>query len=324
MIDLLSSNRLRFIRLEGIFGYIRGTGPDGGIIVAEDPQKKRPQNSPISESVIQGLSVIRENLKNYDLLNRLLVSQSEDLKTLDVLKIVQTDAYTDLTQTRLWKDTYKFETAGLLALPGMDKMQVKVLGPTTKVSTNVVDALLALTQMNIELHLAEKYSCASSSTSSPIGDCISLKLPRLNGEHSGREKLWQFMEFAGVPDLSEPILSDPDKMEEFVEMCFTDEAAAFREWFHKNRNASEKEIVTAYIDLLHKIPWSQRTPTKFIRCALTTGIGMVPIVGGLLGAAASVIDTFIVDEILTGKSPRFFIDKMRDFSGHIKDRTKSR
>ena len=43
VIDLLESDQLRFIRLRGLFGYVRGEGRDGGLLTFQDPEAKRPQ-----------------------------------------------------------------------------------------------------------------------------------------------------------------------------------------------------------------------------------------------------------------------------------------
>ena len=53
-------------------------------------------------------------------------------------------------------------------------MKVRMIAPNTDVTNNVIDACLALGLMNIELYLAKQFECVSSSTGSPIGDCISL------------------------------------------------------------------------------------------------------------------------------------------------------
>ncbi len=313
VISLLDADRLRFVRLQGTYGYIRGTGPDGTLITVDDPNRRRPQDSPIEDSVTAALAVISGQYSDGDQLLRLLVKRSNGLKTSTVVDAIRMDAFADLEQTILWDESYRFSKPDLLALPGMKKMQVRVFSPGTY-SGDAVDTLLALGHMNMELYLSKSFECASTSTASPIGDCVALKLPRLDQDHPARPHLWSFLEVAGIPDLSELLLADNDRMAKFLEITSRSDAQEFRNWFHSNANLSEREILQAYIDLLHKVPWIQKAPAKALSFGVTTAAGVLPV----LGAAASVIDSFVVDKLLSGKSPKFFIENLREFSGKIK------
>src|SRR5438046_3067644 len=73
------------------------------------------------------------------------------------------------------------------------------------------------------------------------GDCISLKVPRLMGRDPGHEGLWNFLDVAGVPDISGPLLADKEEMANFVKLTCGSDAEAFREWFHENAHLTEKE-----------------------------------------------------------------------------------
>ncbi|NQU59555.1 MAG: hypothetical protein HQ512_00325 [Rhodospirillales bacterium] len=314
VITLLETDRLNFIRHKGVYGYIRGTGPDGSLLTFNDPKGQRPQDSPIEESVEAAIKVINEHCSERKKISTLLVERSEGLETSTIVDAIRLDAYADFKQTMAWKESYRFDKEDLLALPGMKKMGVRVFSPGHFKTDDPVDTLLALGHMNIELYLSEKFKCTSTSTASPIADCVSLKLPRLAQDHPGRPQLWSFLEVAGVPNISQLLLSDNDRITNFIELTDSPDAKQFRKWFHSNANLSEKEILQRYIDLLHQVPWTQRAPGKTLRLAITTAAGFLPV----LGAVASVIDTFVVDKLLSEKSPKFFIENLRNFSGQIK------
>jgi hypothetical protein len=193
--------------------------------------------------------------------------------------------------------------------------QARVLGPGTDVSNDVVDALLALGLMNMELYLSEKMGCVSTSTGSPIGDCIALKLPRLDRDHPARPHLWSFMDVNGVPDLSKVLLADEQKMAEFLKLTHSADAQQFREWFHSKADLSEREILKAYVDLLYQVPSVDKGPTKALRFAVTTAIDLLPV--PLLGTAASAIDEFVVSKFFSGRSPKFFVESSRSFAGRL-------
>ncbi len=314
VITLLESDQLRFIRLRGIFGYARGTGSDGSLVTFGDPEARRPQDSPLETSIDAALNTIQTPLIERKKLAQLLVEKSHPMELSQVLSAVRDNAYADLRHTPLWHDYYTFHKPGLLKLPGMKKMQTRVLGPNTNISDNPVDALLALTLANIELYLSNQFGCASMSTGSPMGDCIELKLSKLKLNHPARERLWSFLEVTNVPNLAAVTLSDPSKFSDLLKLTQNRNAKSFREWFHQAAPLSEKEVYARYIDLLHEVPWAQTAPAKALRFAISTGLD---IADPVLGKVAGVVDAFLLDRLLQGKSAKYFVEDLRTFSGKI-------
>lgn len=315
VIALLESNQLRFVRLRGLFGYVRGTGRDGGLLTAEDPSARRPQDSPLEASIAAGLDAIKLPLTERDKLEKLLAENSHPMDLSQVLDAVRENAYADLRHTRLWRSYYAFHKPGLLKLPGMQKMQTRVLGPTTDAEDNPVDALLALTLTNIELYLSKQFNCTSMSTGSPIGDCMALKLRHLiKYDHPARDRLWSFFEVTNVPNLAMATLDDPAKFSDLLKLTQNRNARVFREWFHQTALLSEKEVCVRYIDLLHEVPWAQSAPVKVLRFVVSLVLdGINPV----YGKAAGVFDALLLDRLLRGKSAKYFIEDLRTFSGKI-------
>ena len=298
VIVLLESDQLRFIRLRGLFGYVRGTGRDGGL----------------ATSIDAGLDTIQLPLAERGKLAKLLAEKSHPMELSQVLGAVRDNTYADLRHSPLWHDYYSFHKPGLLKLPGMQKMQTRVLGPTTNASGNPVDALLALTLTNIELYLSKQFGCASMSTGSPVGDCIELKLRHLMHDHPARTRLWSFLEVTNVPNLAAVTLADPTKFADLLRLTQNRNARVFREWFHQTAPLSEKEVYARYIDLLHEVPWAQTAPVKALRFAISLGLDSV---NPALGKVAGVVDTFLLDRLLRGNSAKYFIEDLRTFSGKI-------
>lgn len=314
VIDLLESDQLRFIRLRGLFGYVRGSGRDGSITTFEDPKAQRPQDSPIESSIAAGLNAIQLPLTERSKLANLLAEKSHPMELSQVLRTVRDNAYADLRHTPLWNDAYTFHKPGLLKLPGMQKNQVRVLGPTTDASGNPVDALLALTLTNIELYLSKQFSCISMSTGSPVGDCIELKLSQLKRDHPARSRLWSFLEVTNVPNLAAVTLADPTRFADLLKLTQSRNARIFREWFHQMAPLEEKEVYAHYIDLLHDVPWAQTAPVKALRFAISLGLDSAD---PALGKVTSVLDTFLLDRLLRGNSAKYFIEDLRTFSGKL-------
>ncbi len=174
-IELLERDKLKFVRTRGIFGFVRGTGPDGGLAIFSDPNNQRPEDAPLEKSVNAGLKVIEERIKEKEKLHDTIVGNSFSIEWSAILESVRRESITDLKHTGLWKPAYEFTNPDLLALPGMEKMQVRVIGPGHDPRRNITDALLALVLYNSELYLAERFGCQNTSPFFPIGDLLDLQ-----------------------------------------------------------------------------------------------------------------------------------------------------
>ncbi|CAN5438488.1 hypothetical protein BH10PSE6_BH10PSE6_24710 [soil metagenome] len=316
VLKLLEEDRLRFVRMRGAFGYARGTGLDGRLVAFNDPTNRLAASSSIRASIEAGVGAIKTELHDRNRLLQLLHAQSVELELSSVVDATHRDAYADLSQTVLWKKQYRNRNPDLLELPRVPKMGVRVLGPTTDVSNSAVDACLALGLMNIELYLAKQYDCASSSTGSPIGDCVSLKIPRLMHHRGARPALWNFLEVTAVPDISGPLLANSAEMTKFIDLTSRADAQAFRQWFHDNAHLTDKELLKAYINVLHDTPWIQSKVGRALRMVTSLAIGGIGEFA--LEAAASVVDSFVVDKFARSRNAKFFMEDFRKFSGRIK------
>jgi len=306
-IDLLESERIKFLRTRCVFSYVRGKGKDGGLAIFSDPENKRPQNSRLEESVSAGLSVIQDQVKDKNKLKELLIKNTFTLETSTILNKVRREAIADLKESILWKSDYELQKPDLLALPGMEKMQVRVIGAEHDPAKNIVDTLLALVLYNADLYLAEKYECISTSPFYPIGDLLRLKAQRVQ---RGFEGLWELFEINGVPDLA---LADFGKetFSGFHRITQSRKAESFRRWFHSLKTLDRKEILKEYLSIIQEVPWTQKLPTKVFRFVATTGLGLIPGIGQL----ASFFDSFIFDRLFQKESPKFFIDDLNRFMG---------
>jgi hypothetical protein len=316
LLTLLGEERLAFVRLRGAFGYVRGTNEDGRLISFEDPTKKLPNSAPIQQSIEAGLSFVQNEIKERRRLINSAFACTTELDLQIVIDATHRDAYRDLSQTNLWKPEYDFPNPDLIALPGMTKMQVRVLGPGTDVSNNVVDACLALGLMNAELYLTNRFNCVSSATGAPMEDCIALKIPRLTIGRAAPASMWSFMEYASIPNIATPLSEDRDQMAKFIKLTRGRDAEDFRRWFHASAGLSEKELVRAYINLLHDTPVAQEKPGKVLRMAMSLGLSAIGL-GLAADAAVSAIDNFVVDKYIRNPGAKFFIENLRTFSGKI-------
>jgi hypothetical protein len=319
VLTLLAEERLAFVRLQGFFGYVRGEGPDGRLVGMIDPTRKLSNSAPIQQSIETALSLIPGRITESQRLRNSTFACTTELELGTVVDAVHRDAYADLSQSSLWKAEYQFPNPDLLALPGMEKMQVQVIGPGTDVSKNVVDQCLALGLMNVELYLANRFDCVSSATGSPIDDCISLKLPRLISNQPRSRELWNFLDFSNIPNIAEPLLADRDEMTKFIKMTRSRDAQEFRRWFHANGSLTEKELIKAYIGLLHETPQIQGAGGRSLRMAASVGLSALGL-GLVSDAVTSAIDNFVLDKFVRKAGTKFFLEEFLKFSGRIKSK----
>ncbi len=314
-IELLENDKLKFIRTRSGFGFLSGKGP-AEIGIFNDPDNQRPQDSPIEQSVSAGLSVIQGNIKNKKKLHELLVQNSVPIEWSTILKAVKKESIKDLKYTKTWKSKYESNNPNYILLPKHkdNKVNVQVMGSKLDPQNRISDALLALTQYNSDLFLADKFNCQNISPCYPIGDLLEIKKKRIEQVTGNTENLWVLFEVNGVPDLSQLVLSHKLTMSKLLKVVTNKNSMEFRKWFHDNQKLNEKELLCEYLKIIKQVPTIQNLPVKSLRFIVTTVLGFVPIAGQIAG----VFDSFIIEKLFKGRSPRFFIDDITKVTGSIK------
>ena len=312
-LELLENDKIKFIRTRSGFGFVSGKGP-AEICVFGDPANKRPMDSPIDESVNAGLKVIESGLKEKKKLLNNIVQNSYPEEWSVILKAVKQESIKDLKYTKTWKSIYESNNPNYILLPKSSKSKVKVIGPNFNPKNDISDALLALTQYNSDLFLADKYDCHNISPFFPIGDLLQLKKRRFMKNGKTSNKIWTLLEVNGVPDLSKIKLSEGTNMSNFLKLINNKNSNDFRIWFHNNEELNEKEILREYVGVLQQVPTIDKLPSKSLRFAVTSILGFIPVIAQM----ASFFDSFVLNKLFKGKSPKFFIDDLTNFTGDLK------
>ena len=315
-VRLLEGERLKFIRTRCVVGYGRGTGRDGGLLVLADPTSQRPQDAPIEDSVAAALSLIGDQIQDRRKVLNLITQNSYPEETSSIVQQVTREAIEDFKKTKLWRPQYEFPDSTLLALPGVAKMQVRVIAGEHDPKRLAVDTLLSLVLYNSDVLLAQRYNCQAISSFCPIGDLIDLKLSRSGDRSAG---FWELIEVNGIPDLSQADFTQPGAFDAFEAALAGSKAEDFRSWFHSLQSFDRTQILKEYISVLQQVPWTSRLPGKAFRFVTTTGLGLVPVVGPIVGAIAGAIDAFVIDQLFRKKSPKFFIDELNKVAGVLRN-----
>ena len=105
------------------------------------------------------------------------------------------------------------------------------------------------------------------------------------------------MEIAGLPEFL-PSLDRID-VQRLLEILDTPECREFRVWLCTIANASDSEILDRVGSLRARLASFVNTGSaKVLRFLAATGVGFVPVVGGVAGVVAGAIDSFLVGCLL--------------------------
>jgi hypothetical protein len=110
------------------------------------------------------------------------------------------------------------------------------------------------------------------------------------------EQFKRVIEITDVPDFKPSHRVNADKL---LETRDSDECRAFRDWLSKAGNLSDADITAMTHGIRSRLSsLSQSKGGKALRFMATTGLGLIPGAGLVLGPASSFVDSFLVDRTL--------------------------
>ncbi len=141
---------------------------------------------------------------------------------------------------------------------------------------------------------------------SAITGFLDTEAPLLFGKFSGlvaplnpavaENQFERVIELAELPDFKPGQRVDVQKL---LRARDSAECREFREWLSTLEDVSDAEIKEMVASVRSKMASIAASPGgKLVRLAATTGIGLIPVVGPITGAAAGAIDSFLVDKVL--------------------------
>jgi len=159
-------------------------------------------------------------------------------------------------------------------------------------------AVFAVANLNHRLGEMEAYSAITgfSESEAPLlfGKLAGILEP-LNPAVS-EEQFKRVVQIAGLPDLNGTVRIDVDAL---LKIRDSAECREFREWLTTLPDVSDAEIKHMVAGLRAKLTTIfSGTVGRAVRFAATTGVGLVPGAGLVLGPVASAIDSFLIDRVL--------------------------
>lgn len=316
VIHLLESRRIAFIRVKGALAYIGNGGGIQAYSIQSPVGAPSAFCAPVPDAIqwaLRGLAIDSIDPS----LPRLVEQATLELDANSLVDDVRKETYADILSSPLLQQSFSVLNTDLDHLAGIEPNQVRIYGgPQIAWSGDEIDAVLALAATNLELRLAEAVQCLDASTASPMGHMLKAKAGRVFESSESAKSFSELCEIANVPDIGEAVLQNAVSVEQIVRLSDTRNAAEFRTWFHAHCRDNPLETAKQYVELLRDTPRIQTVPAKIIRLIVTTLVGLIPIIGQIVGPAASALDSFYIERVLRGHSPKYFIDELRQIETH--------
>ena len=189
-----------------------------------------------------------------------------------------------------------------------------------------IDLLLHMAQLNFETYLASRAG-AIDQTTSPVGERVANFRMQVRATGADQNAAFtKILTLAKVPDLA-GIVDQDEHVDTIWKLRGSRSTREFRRWFHENVRDHPEEAESAFVETLLQTKVADKLPTKALRWAVTTGIGVAAAVAGApllalgaigavisnaIGPAASAVDALTGDRLLRrGHDPKLLIDDLK-------------
>jgi len=316
VLNLLSANSLKFLRVNGAFCYI---GNGGGIktyeIASAPDGPRKPFCAPINEAISWALVGLKEKPKD-PTLPKAVLNATIEIKADSLTKEIRHETYMDILSSTYLRNQFAIRNKNMDSLAGIGPKDVRIYGGPDADSWkgDEIDIVLRLAATNLELHLMDGAKCEDLTTSNPIGHVLKGKAERVLGEQAAGEAFAILRKIASVPDIGEGVLTKQVDIKNLLRIKNSRDGGEFRKWFHSHCRGDTKSIAKEYVGLLAQMPKISSLPVRIIRFILTGLIGTIPGAGAFLGPAVSAVDSFFLEQCLRGSLPKFFIENLKQIS----------
>ena len=267
---------------------------------------------PIDEAIDIALSTTTPlaDPKRKSELTELLLENVIEVPLNKISDEVRDETYKDILGSPYLRDLMALRNAGrsMNALRGLGANQLTFYHPNFPPGPDGSPEILAVLRVAFENFLLGLggYLEATEIT----GDDSTLSLLKAKGQRfglplEGNAAFTKIQEVSGVPDIGAAFAARQLQAAQLLALRHSKHAQALRDWFADGQpNDSAEDTLRRYVESIGKPTRLDALPTKLIRIATTTGLGVVePVTGGLASAA----DTLLLSRWFPRKSPRLFL-----------------
>lgn len=314
---LLDEGILTFSRLKGGVGYLGNGAGLSDFAVSSHTGTPMAFCGPLDEAVhilLGGLNI----QSNKAAMAYRVIEATVEFGIKDDFRDFKNEVYQDC---RTLFPKYAHED--LDRAPGILADQVTILSslpdPT---ATREIDQILRVAHAHIEARSAVAAGATDIYTSGHVSEIFQLKTEALVKrdqvirEADPLEALFVLREIADIPNIGEYVLQDRDGLSSILKLRASTNAVQFRAWFHENVRADPTKIGAEYAKLLKSVPWIQSVKAKKIRLMAQAAAGIAtsyvdPLTGFLTGLSLNAVDSFVVDSVFKGNSPKYFLEDLQ-------------
>jgi len=320
----LDSGALEFLRRDGLLAYNGGLGI--GLIQIE----KGETTFDWWQEALFGkddLSVEVQLKNNFQKLSK----REIDLTTLKVLEntthmnfkenlfmeSIVKESYKDIINSPSLQETVrkygKKRSDGNVYLEKLEEVpsnQTRVLKQDGQL-TDVADLVLRVAEINMEIAMATQTSNADLFTSEGAEKILQHKVSRAKLPQKISNGFIKLLDLKKIPDVRPAVINGELPMSEIWKIRHSAKGMKFRAWLRQADPQSAIGLQRAYIEAIEKGNLSDSLPTRLIRLAITSVLGVV---NPLVGLGSSVVDSFFLDKWINGYSPKLFFDELQKLS----------
>jgi len=140
-----------------------------------------------------------------------------------------------------------------------------------------------------------------------LGSKVSFLLRELDPKLQD-EQFRRVIAIAGLPEFGSATKVDMDK---FLSIRESRECAEFRQWLRSAESETDAQIRERLTNVREKLgSMVQGRAGKTVRFLVTSGVGLIPVIGNVAGPVLSGLDTFVVDKLLKSSGPISFISTL--------------
>jgi hypothetical protein len=227
-------------------------------------------------------------------------------------RLLREETYKDILESPL--SEYFSPGVRLNDLPGIGKNQVRITNLYNPQQYDEIDLLLRLALMNFEIYLAYVAGEAELTSSLDVDILLRAKIDRiLKKTHRAKGVSKGFsaiLRINRMVDINDAIAAGELGFDDVAKIRDSRRGRDFRKWFHESVADCPEEACREYVSAISRPNLTDRLPVKTIRFLLTF-TSSIPVLGSILGPTVSFLDSFILDKLPKGYSPKFFIDELR-------------
>jgi hypothetical protein len=309
LLRLLDEDTVKFARFTGSLCYL---GNGGGVSVFQvgSPEYNAPKyySAPLNEAAKAAIDAVNAKLdkkKIAELATRATAEFSIEVEELRAM-----------TYAEIKKSPQVIKAKGLVnvrRLKGIEPNQVRLLsGVLQEGQDDDIFQVLRVAQACVEVKAAATTDCDDIYTSDQVSELFRGALTRASGSAHPGSAYVELRALADLPDVDGHVLQNKDLFEGILKLRNSTAGAQFRQWFQENVRTNQAYVAREYAKILQQVQGIQSATARTIRFLAQVGIGAASAValdaaaGFVAGAAAGAIDSFFVDRMFRGSSPKVF------------------